>query len=246
MTYRVFAGGIFPLLLASPAHAADDHTNAWVVTTPERYEFVYDGGHGIGSQLDVTLSQTSGEFVFTLHDVVPITAGTGCAHPDEGDLTTIACTVPKDAPSPSVATPPVANLYLANASDHVTYTNQTRVQNFLTIDLGDGNDTYVSGRPEAPEAVVQGSGANDDIRLGTGGVARGGDGDDTITAIGGAATVYGGNHNDVINGGAGDDVLHGEAGDDTIFGNSGDDYISGGPGTDTISGGAGTNTIVDV
>ncbi|TPG37697.1 hypothetical protein EAH89_29970 [Roseomonas nepalensis] len=78
-------------------------------------------------------------------------------------------------------------------------------------------------------------------------------GDDTISGLGGADTLYGGAGRDVIDGGADGDLLYGEAGDDTLLGGDGDDYLSGsagddvlydGPGNDTLEGGAGIDTAV--
>jgi hypothetical protein len=54
-----------------------------------------------------------------------------------------------------------------------------------------------------------------------------------------AATVNGGDGNDLIQGGAGDDVLVGGNGNDRIFGNGGKDSITGGAGRDVMFGGAG-------
>lgn len=75
---------------------------------------------------------------------------------------------------------------------------------------------------------------NNDIIVGAGGRAFGGDGSDEIqtNAAGGAA-----------NGGADDDFLSGAAGADLFFGGSGDDVVYGAEGNDTLYGGAGNDLV---
>ncbi len=84
------------------------------------------------------------------------------------------------------------------------------IQSFVnqrTIDLGDGNDSFI------------GSQTDDDVFGGAG-----------------VDTLKGGAGDDVINGGDGDDKLYGEAGDDIflISGNPGNDSFSGGAGLDRV------------
>lgn len=230
-TASLIAVGLSPVLFAGSAHAADANTSAWATEAG----FTYDGNLGISSQLEVTLTETADKFVFTADDVVPVVIQGACTHPDSADLSKIVCEIPKTAPA--------AVLRLGNGVDKVTYTNQTTAANFTSIELGVGNDIYVTGRPEAPDAEVHGGEANDDITLGTAGIAYGEHGYDTITLVGGNAKAYGGDHNDVINGGGGHDELHGEAGDDIIYGNDGDDSITGGAGNDELYGGRHNDTL---
>lgn len=72
--------------------------------------------------------------------------------------------------------------------------------------------------------------------------ARGGAGDDVLSAGAGDDTLFGGDGNDVLSGGSGDNLLVGGAGDDTIVGREGKDTISGGGGDDAISTGGGKGT----
>ena len=81
----------------------------------------------------------------------------------------------------------------------------------------------------------------------------GGNGGDTISGAGGAATgekvafpltVYGGNNSDLLTGGAAGDYLQGSYGSDTIQGGPGPDHIhatDGVDGNDTIQGGKGVD-----
>lgn len=62
---------------------------------------------------------------------------------------------------------------------------------------------------------------------------NGGNGNDTLSGLGG---------NDTINGGAGSDTIEGGAGNDTITGDAGSDTIRGGAGNDTISDNGGSET----
>jgi Ca2+-binding RTX toxin-like protein len=111
--------------------------------------------------------------------------------------------------------------------------------------------------------VVLGMGGNDTITAGFG-TSRvdGGDGDDTITTLGGQQTlVFGGAGNDVIHsysethGGDGNDTIvlglyysgstaTGDAGDDTITGSDAADLLSGGTGSDTLTGGSGNDRFI--
>jgi len=54
----------------------------------------------------------------------------------------------------------------------------------------------------------------------------GGDGNDTLNALGGNAAVYGGAGNDTLNGGAGNDLLLGGSGNDTLTGGLGADVFA--------------------
>jgi Ca2+-binding RTX toxin-like protein len=126
-------------------------------------------------------------------------------------------------------------------------------------------------RREQARVVIEGTGANDDIRIAQnkngdlvvsdgqgrstvipadqlrfGLVVRAGDGNDRVIAAEGVT------HDLVIDGGAGDDELQGGAGKDEIRGGSGrnllrggagDDYLEGGDSVDTIEGGAGCDVI---
>ena len=99
------------------------------------------------------------------------------------------------------------------------------------------------------------AGNGDDTILGSPDIAatlRGGDGNDVITSTDpadtifagdGADTVTGGDGNDSIIAGDGDDVVTGDAGDDVISGDNGADSISGGDGADAVTAGDGPDTV---
>jgi Ca2+-binding RTX toxin-like protein len=70
----------------------------------------------------------------------------------------------------------------------------------------------------------------------------GGDGNDTINALGGDDLLIGGIGNDALNGGDDIDQLWGSEGDDTLNGGAGDDFMVGGTGADSMTGGAGNDT----
>lgn len=63
----------------------------------------------------------------------------------------------------------------------------------------------------------------------------GGDGNDRLSAAGGA---------DTVDGGAGDDDLFGGAGNDLLNGGAGDDLIRGGDGTDSLNGDDGDDLLI--
>ncbi|WP_459993438.1 calcium-binding protein, partial [Methylosoma difficile] len=65
----------------------------------------------------------------------------------------------------------------------------------------------------------------------------------TINALAGDDTVYGGDGKDTLNGGDGADSLYGYGDADTLNGNAGNDGLSGGDGTDTLNGGTGSDAL---
>jgi hypothetical protein len=100
----------------------------------------------------------------------------------------------------------------------------TRVE----VDLGDGDDALTLSAPLP--ADLQGGPGNDII---------------TLTApFAPAATVDGGDGDDVLTGAAGADVIDGGPGFDTLAGGEGDDRIDGGTGGDSADGGGGADSIV--
>jgi Ca2+-binding RTX toxin-like protein len=73
-----------------------------------------------------------------------------------------------------------------------------------------------------------------------------GAGDDTVTlgrTVPVAATIRGGEGDDVLTGGAGPDKLIGGPGDDELIGRGGNDLLIGGSGTDKLVGGPGQNIL---
>lgn len=231
-----------------------------------------DGGHAIyftggGAANDVTITsalQDDGTEEFVIDDVVPISAGTGCAHPDEADATRVVCTLTEWGD------------YWVNVSVELGGGNDA-----LLLDAGDANG--VDGGPgddrlDTPlgDGVTEGGAGNDWLRGGFllhGGAGNdtleprglhsaaygddgddlladsdnraqsmyGGRGDDAIIARDGNDVLYGNSGEDELQGGRGADDLFGGPDDDTLFGNSGNDELHGGPGTDALSGGPGTD-----
>jgi Ca2+-binding RTX toxin-like protein len=117
------------------------------------------------------------------------------------------------------------------------------------IDTGDGDDHII-----AIERATILSGSGDDV-IGTPDFTftdpilevDAGDGNDKIYVNRGAATIWGGDGDDLIQDGfgysVGADRLNGEAGDDTIIGGNGVDIITSGPGIDVIDAAGGMNTV---
>jgi serralysin len=100
---------------------------------------------------DVTIAQGANDAEYLIDDVVPIEAGEGCTHPDEGDLTLVACT-------------------LADPDhDHVAVSAQ----------LADGND-LARVRDSAGLIVVHGQPGDDELTGGPQAMLWGGLGDDIL------------------------------------------------------------------
>ena len=83
--------------------------------------------------------------------------------------------------------------------------------------------------------VILGTCADDDL--------DGGDGDDSISASGGANTVAGGSGSDTLTAGAGADGIAGGLGDDDIAGAGGNDTLDGGDGDDALDAGEGDDAV---
>lgn len=81
---------------------------------------------------------------------------------------------------------------------------------------------------------------NDDANVLNGGA---GDGNDTISGLGGNDAIVGDAGNDTLDGGTGNDAIVGGAGNDTLDGGEGNDLLSGGDGNDSLEGGDGDDTL---
>ncbi|MFF7313790.1 calcium-binding protein [Streptomyces sp. NPDC008137] len=258
-----------PLALAAPAAAAAPTATASV--NEYGWHLTYTAAPGQANKVAITQSYTGdrSHFTYVIDDVVPISAGAGCGHPDSADKTRISCTV--EAPE-SQSPLNSMEMDLGDGADTASFDNATdQVYYFNTVELGDGADQWTGATGSRVDGTsVQGGAGDDIIRAGALGYAGGGAGDDTLYAgtegeivdggagddvlHGGAGdqilraddgddTVYGGAGDDEIYGGRGDDILHGNSGADRIWGNSGDDELYGGPGADTLSGGPGRNVV---
>jgi Ca2+-binding RTX toxin-like protein len=124
----------------------------------------------------------------------------------------------------------------------------------IVISGDDGNDVILS--VNAAHDKLHGNAGNDTIStnntaLDTGDLLDGGDGNDSLSAGTGHATMLGGSGDDTISAlgasnvsidaGSGDDSLRGSLQNDTIIGGDGADTIQGLGGADILSGGAGND-----
>ncbi|MGW2742643.1 calcium-binding protein [Streptomyces sp. NPDC001450] len=256
-----------PLTLSGTAGAATAPATAAV--NQYGWQLAYKAATGQTNKATVTASLTGGGagITYVIDDVVPVTAGHGCAYPDSADHTKVSCTVTTEESQDPYA---ALTMDLSDGDDTVAYDNATdQVYYFARISLGAGNDRLTdTGRLDGSD--VSGGAGDDTLTLGATALAFGGDGDDTVQADGDLVIARGGKGNDVLRGGAygqylsgddgndrisggsgadtlyggkGNDVLHGDSGNDKLYGNSGNDKLYGGPGRDTLSGGPGTDVI---
>jgi len=259
-------GLALPVVLAGTAAAAEAPATAAVSANGR--ELSYTAAAGQMNNVLVNESFAGGStdtITYVIEDIVPITAGNGCSHPDSADSGKVSCTVAAvDSQSPYAT----LRMDLSGSDDSVAITNNTD-QGFYTnaFDLGTGNDRLTNTGSVDGNSVRGGAG-DDIITAGPASMVFGDDGNDTITTSGDAAeggagndvinggdggqilrgdggndTIRGGKGDDLLYGGKGNDILYGNSGFDQLWGNSGDDELYGGPDTDTLSGGAGTNIV---
>ncbi|MEW2114936.1 calcium-binding protein [Streptomyces sp. NPDC005474] len=259
---------VVPLMLGAGTAGAAAASAKAEVSFNDR-EFSYTAAAGQTNKLTVTESYANDtdhtDITFVVDDVVPISVGRGCVYPSAADHTKVQCTVVTvDSQSPYQ----VLVMDLRDGNDVVDFTNNTDQAYYEnSIDLGLGKDK-LTDRGSVDANFVDGGAGDDTLTVGHASIARGGDGNDTITSLGGFVeggkgndvirggaedenlsgddgndTIYGGAGGDHIYGGKGNDVLYGEAGIDQIWGNSGNDKLYGGAGNDILSGGAGTNVV---
>jgi len=271
----VLALGAGALLVpAPPALAEGDTAVAGVIGA----KLIYTAGAAQTNRLTVTMSpgaSVNDQFFYryTIDDAVNrISAGTGCAYPDDDDHTKVVCSVEaRESQDPYV----IAKFDLGDQYDTLKFVNQSK-QAYSSNEfwLGTGNDEAVTAQPggSIDGSGVYGQKGQDKLTTGSigdgGGVwggnnndtihvsgntgAHGGNGDDKIYADLKSQSLRGDDGNDLIEagggsdslyGGRGDDRLYGQTGADQIYGNSGNDGLYGGPGTDTISGGPGRDSV---
>ena len=77
-------------------------------------------------------------------------------------------------------------------------------------------------------------------------IARGGDGNDTLTGPAAATTsqLFGDNGNDLITGLAANDFIDGGQGNDVLLGGAGNDTLTGGSGNDALTGNTGDDNLI--
>jgi Ca2+-binding RTX toxin-like protein len=149
----------------------------------------------------------------------------------------------------------VATISDGSPTDDCTVTGNTATcanASFVSMMLGDLDDTADMGSlPSSMEDTIDG-GAGDDELTGSPGQDSigGGDGNDTISAGAGEDFLGGGNGDDVLNAEAGADFLIGDStgtsaspGSDVLNGGDGDDFLGADPGPDALNGGSGFDTV---
>jgi serralysin len=201
---------------------------------------------GAGESNDVVISQGASAHEYIIDDVVPIEAGVGCAHPDEADLTRVACT----RTNPDIHYNAL-RAQLGDLADQVEVTtgDQVHVDGQAGDDVmtasggyglwgGNGHDT-ISG------AYSMRGGGGRDVLIGTDAAEWifGGWGPDTILGQGGDDHMGGDRGKDEIHGGDGKDHLWGNTDDDVLYGEDGDDQLKGYSGEDTLYGGEGDDVL---
>jgi len=133
-----------------------------------------------------------------------------------------------------------STLIVTGTSSADTITVSVADSTFLQVDLDSQIEDFELS--QISQTDISGLGGRDHIILRPGtppALAKGGPGDDTISAHNGTAgqpgnTLIGGRGDDSLHAGFGDDALYGGAGDDTLLGN-GQDTLVGGSGNDKIS-----------
>lgn len=214
-TRRAARSGVFALTLtaaltglSAPVQAAETAT-AKVIPN---FGLEYRGTAG-NSHVNVTLTGDR----FTVDDIVPITAGSGCA-PVAGDATKVTCVALKD---------PIGkfrSFRVFGGSGRDTIVNQT------TVGTVPGAPMVAHG-DDGLDALFGANLVNDELLGGNDGdVLRGQSGDDKL---------FGGRGDDALQGGDGTDRLYGSDGRDNLDGGLGNDRLEGGLGADRLDGGLG-------
>ncbi len=127
-------------------------------------------------------------------------------------------------------------------SDTLTFAGRSSP---VTVNLGAGSATDVSGTVAGIENVTGGAGADSltgDVNANT---LNGGAGNDTLSGLDGNDFLFGGNGSDALDGGAGNDLVNGQgSSSDTLTGGSGNDTLDGGSGTDAVLETANVNFVL--
>lgn len=259
------AGGVAALLPAGAAHAVAPGATAFVSDAYQVAEYTAASGQANRVAYSWASNSAGTAMVFTIDDVVEITAGTGCTHPDGSDLTKVSCTVTY-ANATKTSGPPTLVVQLGDGADTATDKTYDGVASahepVSYVYAGTGHDTLVGGARD----FLYGEGGDDTLTGGLymyGGTGNdaissclkecwGDSGTDTLSAGSGGAILHGGAGADVLQGGAGEDALYGDkgddrlyggSGDDALYGNSGNDVLYGNSGDDLLSGGPGTDSL---
>jgi len=213
MLFRILPTAVAALaLLAAPAYATKAE-----LTPDGQFLDITESSPGEVNRIMASLHQREGGgYRVELIDNAPVAAGAGCTHDAERGIT--SCTDPVQQ----------IRVSLGGGDDQFQATEIGTVVTFgegaLAVDLGDGNDTFLS-RDTNATAVVHGGAGND--------------------------TFEGGLNVDHFFGGEGDDSLKGDKNGDELRGEGGNDLLVGdGPSAfgifgDVLDGGAGTDTLDD-
>ncbi|MBV5304948.1 MAG: hypothetical protein JZU70_12255, partial [Chlorobium sp.] len=122
------------------------------------------------------------------------------------------------------------------------------VNHIVVTDFGSGNDSLIVDSGVTADLVARGGDGNDTISyLGSGTALIYGDaGNDGLSGGKGASTLYGGTGDDTLNGGEGIALLYGGTGNDALYGDNENDTLQGELGDDTLDGGGGNDVLYDV
>ncbi len=166
---------------------------------------------------NVTVTRVGANFVFT--DVLPVTAGAGCA---AVTANSVSCPA---APSTGIT------VNLGDGDDQATIDASVTTIG-VSINGQDGLDT-ITGGDNTEDTII-------------GDNFGGPPSNDVLTGRGGDDRMIGGPGNDTLDGGPGNEFFDGDPGDDTVTGGDGDDRFgvsATSDGADTLNGGPGRDSI---
>lgn len=200
-------------LLAAPAYATKAE-----LTPDGQFLDITESTPGEVNRVLASLHREGAGLRIDLIDDAPVVAGRGCTHDAQFGITRCADPVQQ------------IRVSLGGGNDRFQVTeiatDVTFGEGALAVDLGDGNDEFLT-RDTNATAVVQGGAGNDTFE---GGLNAdhffGGEGDDVLKGMNGADELRGEGGNDLLTGdwpsehGIFPDVLDGGAGVDTL-----DDYV---------------------
>jgi Ca2+-binding RTX toxin-like protein len=196
----------------------------------------------LGGTDNITIGDLRGTDVDQVHvDLSPITGG------DDGaaDTVTVALTADNDALSFAVGTSVI------NGLGAQVFVENQGVGDHFVIDGGAGVDTVTANGTAGDDVIGIALDSNSTVAVFTAGapaidvtgveqlLVKGGDGNDTIAAQNGIATLT----QLTIDGGAGNDTILGGDGNDVLIGGGGNDFVDGNRGNDTASLGAGDDVF---
>jgi len=210
-----------------------------------------------GETNNLTITQSAGEYSFTVVDDWPLTALGECV---SIDMFTAVCTPESNVDvtatlgdlddSAVIVVDLLGPIWGEDGADTITVTSRLSDDGFANG--GRGNDTLVN---QQGDNGLNGGGGDDTLTTFASHIfMRGWGGDDVldgrtvqtiyVDAGPGRDRVMGGYGYDELSGGGGRDVLIGGRGADDISGGAGDDVLKGGPGANRMHGDGGDDLIV--